>query len=120
MNTPWSHPRASSRATGKPAAPRSAFARCATSGAPGASSPFRQLSLERVGDLADATVVLYGAGSDGKPYADTAKLLKSNVFKSLPAAKAGHVYPLRSWFAYCYQDALVQLASLEAACRRLA
>jgi iron complex transport system substrate-binding protein len=90
-----------------------------SSGAPDASSPFLQLSLERLDTLSDATVILYGAGSDGKPYADTAALLENPVFNQLPAVQAGHVYPLPSWFAYCYQDALAQLEGIEAVCKQL-
>ncbi len=91
-----------------------------SSGAPGADSPFTQLSMERLDTLDDATVILYGAGTDGRPYADTSGLLEQPLFTRLPAARAGHVYPLPSWFAYCYQDALAQLDGLETACQALA
>ncbi len=88
-------------------------------GTPGASSPFTALSPEKLDALSDATVILYGAGADGKPYADTAGLLTQPLFKQLPAAQAGRVYPLPSWFAYCYQDALAQLEGLEKVCHAL-
>jgi iron complex transport system substrate-binding protein len=87
--------------------------------APGPSTPFTEISTEKLGELDDATVILYGAGIDGKPYEETAELLKQPLFKALPAARAGNVYPLPSWFAYCYADALAQLDGLEAACAEL-
>ena len=90
-----------------------------SSGAPGDGSPYTQLSLEKLDTLSDATVILYGQGTDGKPYLDTGSLLDEPGFKLLPAVKAGHVYPLPSWFAYCYQDAVAQVAGIAAACQRL-
>jgi iron complex transport system substrate-binding protein len=86
----------------------------------GAKDPFIQLSAEKLGTLNDATVILYGAGIDGTPYMETADLLKNPVFSQLPAAKAGHIYPLPSWFIYCYQDATAQLAAINSACEKLA
>ncbi|MGC4112273.1 MAG: iron-siderophore ABC transporter substrate-binding protein [Nocardioides sp.] len=88
-------------------------------GAPGNHSPFTQISAENLNTIADATVILYGAGADTRPYLETSQLLDNPVFTTLPAVRAGHVYPLPSWFAYCYQDADAQLDGIAAACQKL-
>lgn len=49
-------------------------------------------SFENLGDLADATVILYPETADGEPAPNTQPVLDNPVFKALPAVKAGNVF----------------------------
>lgn len=49
-------------------------------------------SFENLGDLDDATVILYPETADGEPAPNTRPVLDNPGFRALPAAKAGHVF----------------------------
>ncbi|HVV31212.1 MAG TPA: ABC transporter substrate-binding protein [Mycobacteriales bacterium] len=60
----------------------------------------RELSFERVDALADSDLILYRADADGKPTSGLADVFALPSWKSLPAVRAGHVYPI-GWADLC-------------------
>lgn len=49
-------------------------------------------SFENLGDLSDATVILYPAGPDGEAAANTQPVLDNPAFTALPAARSGNLF----------------------------
>jgi len=59
-----------------------------------------QISTEDIDRLSSANVLFYEADAEGKPTPRTKALLDSAAFKTLPAAKAGNLFPYRTPYAY--------------------
>lgn len=74
-----------------------------------------ELSMENLADLSDQDLIFYEVSIDGTPLPDTQKVLDSASFTRLPAARAGHVYPLTSGIIYTFAGAQQQVDDLRAA-----
>lgn len=74
-----------------------------------------ELSEENIADLADQDIIFYSVEIDGTPTSDTQRVLDMPSFRELPAARAGHVYPLTSGVIYTFTAAEQQVADLRAA-----
>jgi len=59
-----------------------------------------QISTEDLDRLSSANVIFYEADYSGKPTERTKALLDSPAFKTLPAVKAGNLFPYRTPYAY--------------------
>lgn len=70
-----------------------------TEGKPGAGT---RVSLEEIGVLDDCDVLLHLADTRGGVDGSTRRLLAAPTFRALPAARAGHVYPLPNYYATHY------------------
>ncbi|GAA3084039.1 ABC transporter substrate-binding protein [Streptosporangium carneum] len=79
-----------------------------------------RLSFEQVSQLEDTTVVLYGAQPDGGVDPATQKLLDQGSWKLLPAAKEGHVHPIKYGYQYSYKGVLEIVSQIEAILAKLA
>ncbi|WP_432843836.1 ABC transporter substrate-binding protein [Dactylosporangium sp. CA-092794] len=77
------------------------------------------LSVESLDRLADADVIVIGADASGAPYPATKTLTEQPGWGRLPAAEAGHVYPLATLFPFSYPQAEQLLAELDQVCARL-
>ncbi|MDO3645518.1 ABC transporter substrate-binding protein [Nocardia mangyaensis] len=75
----------------------------------------QQISLEDLSRLSSANAIFFEADIDGKPTARTQALLDSPVFKALPAAMAGNVFPLRTPYAYTFEAAELQAEDIRGA-----
>jgi iron complex transport system substrate-binding protein len=71
------------------------------------------LSMEQLGQVADATVVLTEQTVDGQPGPGAEELAAASTYQSLPAVTAGHAYGVRYFFADRYSLALDVLDQLE-------
>jgi iron complex transport system substrate-binding protein len=72
----------------------------------------RELSTERLSDLADSDIILYRADADGKPTSGLDKVVELDGWRDLPAVKAGHSYPI-GWVDLCtYRWATAAIADL--------
>ncbi|MFT4081228.1 MAG: ABC transporter substrate-binding protein [Nocardioides sp.] len=60
----------------------------------------RELSLERIGDLADSDIILFRADAKGAPTNGLDDVVGLSAWKELPAVKAGHTYPI-GWADVC-------------------
>jgi iron complex transport system substrate-binding protein len=60
----------------------------------------RELSIERLDDLADSDIILYRAGASGTPVSGLETLTTTASWHQLPAVKAGHAYPI-GWCDLC-------------------
>jgi iron complex transport system substrate-binding protein len=60
----------------------------------------RELSFERLGDIADSDIILFRADAHGDPTNGLQDVVKLQGWKDLPAVKAGHVYPI-GWADLC-------------------
>ncbi|WP_374999865.1 ABC transporter substrate-binding protein [Aeromicrobium sp. CTD01-1L150] len=78
-----------------------------------------ELSQENIASLADQDVIFYDVGIDGEPAAETQAILDTASFKRLPAAQAGHVFPLTSGTNYTFEGAQLQVDDLRAAATEL-
>jgi iron complex transport system substrate-binding protein len=74
-----------------------------------------ELAMENLPDLADQDILFYDADIDGSPTEGTDAVLAAESFTRLPAAVAGHVYPLTSGTIYTFAAAQLQVADLQAA-----
>ncbi|MHA6630734.1 ABC transporter substrate-binding protein [Pseudonocardia sichuanensis] len=88
----------------------------AAAGKPGVFTP---LSFEQLGVLEDCDVVLHLADATGGVTADTQRVLDQPTFQALPAARAGHVYPLPHYYVSHYGQAEAVLTELETVLGRL-
>jgi iron complex transport system substrate-binding protein len=80
----------------------------------------RELSTERLSDLADSDIILYRADADGQPTSGLEKLVKLRGWQELPAVKAGHAYPI-GWADVCtYRWASAAVADLGSILERYA
>ncbi|HET8970147.1 MAG TPA: hypothetical protein VFN19_03730, partial [Candidatus Nanopelagicales bacterium] len=77
------------------------------------------LSVEQIGRIDDATVVLTDETVEGKPGEGAAALAKQPTYQALPAVKSGDAYGLRYFFADRYQTGLESLNSFEATLQHL-
>ncbi|MGC4112272.1 MAG: ABC transporter substrate-binding protein [Nocardioides sp.] len=60
----------------------------------------RELSVERIDDLADSDLILYRADATGTPTNGLQDVVKLQSWKNLPAVRAGHAYPI-GWADLC-------------------
>ncbi|MFJ3957610.1 ABC transporter substrate-binding protein [Arthrobacter sp. NPDC090010] len=60
----------------------------------------REISVERLGELADSDIILFRADASGTPVNGVEKLVKLQTWKDLPAVRAGHAYPI-GWADVC-------------------
>ena len=74
-----------------------------------------ELSYERMPDLSDAFAIFYEAGPDGKPGEATKPLVDQDVWKQLPAVKAGNAYPLSQTFNYTFAGQEQMVADIRSA-----
>ncbi|GAA4832764.1 ABC transporter substrate-binding protein [Luteimicrobium xylanilyticum] len=79
-----------------------------------------ELAAENLPDLADQDAIFYEVNLDGTVPTDVQAVLDSASFKRLPAAEAGHVFPLTSGIVYTFDAAEKQVADLQAAAEKLA
>ncbi|MFF4411992.1 ABC transporter substrate-binding protein [Streptosporangium sp. NPDC001559] len=79
-----------------------------------------RLSYEQISRFKDTSVLLYGAQPDGGVDPATQKLLDQGSWKLLPAAKEGHVYPIKYGYQYSYKGVLEIVGQLEAILAKLA
>jgi iron complex transport system substrate-binding protein len=79
-------------------------------GKPGASLP---LSYEQLDLLADCEVVLHLVDTLGAVDQNTRRVLDQPTFAALPAARAGHVYPLPNYYVAHYKQGDAVLTELE-------
>ena len=79
-----------------------------------------ELSAENIANLADQDVIFYDVGLDGEPSPATQKVLDLASFKRLPAARAGHVFPLTSGTIYTFDGGQRQADDLRTAAEKLA
>ena len=73
------------------------------------------ISLELTSKLEPANVIFYEADFDGKPTKRTQELLDKPTFKSLPAVKAGNLFPYPAPYAYTITAADKQVDAIESA-----
>ncbi|HYH30809.1 MAG TPA: ABC transporter substrate-binding protein [Pseudonocardia sp.] len=88
--------------------------------ADGKPGVFEALSFEQLGLLDDCDVILHLADTSGNVNAETQRVLDQPTFRALPAARAGHVYPLPNYYVSHYRQADAVLTELEAVLGRLA
>jgi iron complex transport system substrate-binding protein len=88
----------------------------AAAGKPGVFAP---LSFEQLGMLEDCDVILHLADAGGDVTAETRRVLDQPTFRALPAAQAGHVYPLPNYYVSHYGQADAVLSEIEAVLGRL-
>jgi len=60
----------------------------------------RELSLERLSDLADSDIILFRADASGAPISGLDDVVAMRAWKDLPAVRAGHAYPI-GWADVC-------------------
>ncbi|MFD1716303.1 ABC transporter substrate-binding protein [Georgenia deserti] len=78
-----------------------------------------ELSAENIADLADQDAIFYEVDIDGSVPPDVQSVLDMESFQQLPAAQAGHVFPLTSGVVYTFDAAQQQVADLRAAAEEL-
>lgn len=71
------------------------------------------LSAEQIGEVDDATVVLYEQTVEGRPGEGAAQMQALPTFQALPAVKAGNDHGLNYFFADRYETAVKSLESFE-------
>lgn len=74
-----------------------------------------ELSVERLGDLAQYDVIVYPIQPDGSPTPAVQEILDSELFQALPAARANRLIPLAYDQQLNYDASLVALESIDAA-----
>ncbi len=79
-----------------------------------------ELATENLPDLADQDAIFYTVGLDGSVDPALQEVLDSESFQRLPAAEAGHVFPITSPVIYTFDAADAQVADLEDAAKTLA
>jgi len=79
-----------------------------------------ELAAENLPDLADQDAIFYAVNLDGSLAPGTQQLVDSASFQRLPAAQAGHVFPITSGTIYTFDAAEQQVADLRAAAETLA
>ncbi|MEU4085033.1 ABC transporter substrate-binding protein [Streptomyces aureus] len=83
-----------------------------------AAGKTRSVSYERADLLRDADYVIYYTNNDGSPANDIQKLFALKTFKSLPAAKDGHLVGTADFLPGSYRDAMGVVDSIEAALKQ--
>ncbi|MFG1791116.1 ABC transporter substrate-binding protein [Nocardia sp. NPDC049149] len=78
----------------------------------------QQISMEDLPRLATANAIFFEADIQGQPTQRTKALLDSPVFKALPAAKAGNLFPIRTPYTYTFESANLQLEDVRNAVQR--
>jgi ABC-type Fe3+-hydroxamate transport system substrate-binding protein len=86
----------------------------------GKTGTFVQIAPEQLDQVGDSDLLLYGVGSDGKPSEAQQALLDQPVFKALPAAREGRIFPMTTLFPTSYGAALVFLDEIEGVLKKLA
>jgi iron complex transport system substrate-binding protein len=71
-----------------------------------------ELATENLPSLSGSDILLYDAALDGTVSAENQKLVAMPSFKRLPAAAAGHAYPLTSGTIYTFEAADRQAADI--------
>lgn len=71
-----------------------------------------ELAAENIADLADQDAIFYAVSLDGTVDPGMRQILDSPSFQELPAARAGHVYPLTAGTIYTFDGAEQQVADL--------
>jgi len=79
----------------------------------------RSVSYENIDQLRDADVIAYYATTDGTPQNLGPRLFAQQLWKNLPAVKAGRVVPIADFLVGGYGDALAVLDELEAGLKKL-
>ncbi|MFG3257916.1 ABC transporter substrate-binding protein [Streptomyces sp. NPDC048172] len=77
-----------------------------------------ELSSENIPKLADADMVFYSVDLYGKTTPDMDKVLESESFKRLPAAKAGNVFPVTAGTIYTFPAGDRQVEDLKKAAEK--
>ncbi|OEV04145.1 hypothetical protein AN216_07980 [Streptomyces oceani] len=77
-----------------------------------------ELATENLPDLHDADVILYSVDLHGRKTPDLDKLLKTESFQRLPAAKVDNVFPVTSGTIYTFPAAKQQVRELTSAAKR--
>jgi len=73
-----------------------------------------QVSIEKIGEnLGNVDVIVYGLNADGSMSPQLQELVNSELWKELPAVKAGNVVQVRHSLAATYQTALLTLDSID-------
>lgn len=85
----------------------------------GMTSGYESVSREELDRLDEADVIIYPELFSGQPPAPTADLHETDLWKSLPAVQAGHVYPSRYTGTSCYSWAQGALGEIEGMLERL-
>ncbi|MEW2164830.1 ABC transporter substrate-binding protein [Streptomyces sp. NPDC007084] len=80
-----------------------------------AAGDTKSVSYERADLLKDADYVIYYTNNDGSPANNIQKLFGLKTFKSLPAAKNGHLVGTADFLPGSYRDALGVVDSIETA-----
>ncbi|GAA2624265.1 iron-siderophore ABC transporter substrate-binding protein [Dactylosporangium fulvum] len=91
----------------------------ATASAGVSGSGNQPFSYERIDALADADVIGFYTGYDGKPNNEGPKLFAQPAFNALRAVKAGRLVPIPDFLPGGYGDALAVLDELETGLREL-
>lgn len=78
-----------------------------------------ELATENLPDLASQDAIFYSVALDGTVDPALQAVLDSESFQRLPAAQAGHVFPLTSPVIYTFDAADAEVADLEAAAKTL-
>lgn len=79
-----------------------------------------ELATENLPSLAESKVLLYDANLDGSVNPENQKLIAMPSFTRLPAARAGHAYPLTSGTIYTFEAAQRQAEDIEKAAKAYA
>lgn len=93
------------------------FAKASAGSVPGGVTG---ISFEQLDRLQDADVIVVEGTESGAVAPYSKPLVTQPTFKRLPAAKAGHVYPLAQFFPTSYGQAIALLDGLERVLARLA
>ncbi len=79
----------------------------------------QSLSYENIDRLRDADAIAYYATYDGKPNNLGPQLFAQQLWKNLPAVKAGRLVPIPDFLVGGYGDALAMLDELEAGLKKI-
>lgn len=85
----------------------------------GMTPGYENISREELDRLDEADVIIHPELFSGQPPAPTADLHETELWKSLPAVQAGHVYPSRYTGTSCYSWAQGALDEIEGMLGRL-
>ncbi|MFI0420926.1 ABC transporter substrate-binding protein [Spongiactinospora sp. 9N601] len=88
-------------------------------GIPADESGFVEKSYEELDVLNDCTVVLYAGQFEGTATPPTQELLKNELWKDVPAVKAGRAFPVKHYIIASYTFALGAVDEIEAALKKL-
>ncbi|MBN9792698.1 hypothetical protein DMP17_29525 [Pseudonocardia sp. TMWB2A] len=80
-----------------------------------ANQPGDQTSMERIGDLAKYSALLYPLGPDGNPKPEVLPVLDSNAWKALPQASSNRTRGVTCTGGLSYPDGIANLKSLDTA-----